>query len=102
LNKEMNEKRMSRSDAMRRIEELSFVKAELELFLDTHPDCTAALDYYRKTLDALAGAVAEYEASYGPVRAEGAAAGDGWSWVGGEWPWYSGIEKTTDKRFRGR
>ena len=44
---------MNREELLRKIQELSFVKCELELFLDTHPQCTVALDNYTDTVNAL-------------------------------------------------
>ena len=94
----MNKSRMNgAADALRYIQELSFTKAELELFLDTHPECSAALDYYKRTVEELRAATAAYEAAYGPIKADGVT-GERWSWVDMPWPWFSGIEKTTDKR----
>ena len=40
-------------ELMRKIAALGFVKTELELYLDTHPTCQAALDMYHKTVDEL-------------------------------------------------
>ena len=84
-------------DALRKIQELSFVKCELELYLDTHPECKTALDYYKKTVEALDALVVAYEAEFGPVTAEGCVLADRWSWVDGDWPWYSGMPNTTEK-----
>ena len=77
---------MNRDDLMRRIQALSFAKVEAELFLDTHPECLAALDYYHSVAEELDAAVAEYQESYGPIRAEGSAR-DRWSWADSPWPW---------------
>ena len=86
----------ARQAALRAVQELSFVKCELELYLDTHPDCAQALDYYNKTVTALEEAVAAYEAEYGPIRAEHQR-GEGWTWINGDWPWYSGMPNTTEQ-----
>ena len=70
---------------MKKIQELAFVKTELELFLDTHPDCKVALENYTDTVDALVKAREQYAASYGPVGAHECR--ESWSWVEGSWPW---------------
>jgi spore coat protein JB len=78
---------MSKDELMRRIQELSFAKVETELFLDTHPECKLALDFYRKTTDELDMAMTEYQNKYGPIVAD-ASMGDHWTWIEGSWPWH--------------
>ncbi len=75
---------------LEQIRALSFVKVELELFLDTHPGNTKAIDYYHKTIDALEALMAEYQNSVGPIRAEGCMSDDYWNWVDMPWPWQEG------------
>ncbi len=72
------------------IRALSFVKAELELFLDTHPENTKAIDYYHKTVDALEKLMSEYQNTEAPLRAEGCMSDDYWDWVNMPWPWQTG------------
>ena len=79
---------MNKQQLLRRIQELCFAKTEAELFLDTHPECRDALDFYRRTVGALDAASEEYNNKYGPLTASAAAASsDGWSWVSAPWPW---------------
>ena len=73
---------------MDKIRSLSFVKAELELYLDTHPRCKVALDYYYQTVDALNKLREEYQAKYGPLVAEGSINTEEWTWVKEPWPWH--------------
>lgn len=82
---------MNKEELMRRIQELSFAKVETELFLDTHPECKLALDYYYKIVDELGMAMTEYQNKYGPIVASGTM-GEGWSWIEGAWPWQLGHE----------
>ncbi len=77
---------MSADMLLRKIQELSFAKVECELFLDTHPDCRQALDYYHRLVDELDGYLMEYQNTYGPLVAT-ASMGDRWTWVDGPWPW---------------
>lgn len=77
---------MGKEALLKKIQALSFVKVETELYLDTHPDSKAALDYYRDILSQLDEAMTEYQNKYGPLFAEGVV-GDRWSWVEGAWPW---------------
>ena len=73
---------------MEKIRSLSFVKAELEIYLDTHPSCKVALDYYYQTVDALKKLREEYQAKYGPISAEGCVGTEEWTWVKEPWPWH--------------
>ena len=76
----------TKNDLLRKVQALSFAKVEAELYLDTHPDSTQAMNYYKKTLAELDEAMTEYQNKYGPLFAEGVV-GDRWTWVEGAWPW---------------
>ena len=75
-------------ELMEKIRSLSFVAQELELYLDTHPTCKVALDYYYQTVDALKKLKDEYQAKYGPIVASGCMGNEEWSWVKEPWPWH--------------
>lgn len=78
----------SSRELMEKIRSLSFVKAELELYLDTHPRCKVALDYYYQTIDALKKYTDEYQARFGPLMAAGVTNTEEWTWVKEPWPWH--------------
>ena len=80
------------------IRRLSFVKVELELYLDTHPNCRVALDYYHRTVDALNKLMEQYHATGHLVRAEGSQSEDEWEWVKTPWPWQKVGELTDEWR----
>jgi spore coat protein JB len=63
---------------------------ELELYLDTHPNCRTALDYYHRTVEALESLMTKYHNEQGPLRAEGVVSDDTWTWVKEPWPWQAG------------
>ena len=69
------------------IRALCFVKTELELYLDTHPGCRTALDYYYQTVKELKRLTEQYENTTGPLTAMGNVSADQWQWVVGPWPW---------------
>ena len=73
-----------------KIQELRFVKTELELYLDTHPECKVALDYYNQTVSALEDLYARYSA-YGDPMVAAMVQGDEWTWVNNPWPWHRHI-----------
>ena len=93
-NSNSNTTNLTASELYRKIQELSFVKVELELFLDTHPDSKVAMDYYRDTVDALKNYMTAYQTQYGPIHAEAGVMGDRWHWVDKPWPWQN--EKMTN------
>lgn len=77
---------MTESALMKKIQELSFVKCELELFLDTHPKSAVALENYKDCVAALDSLRMQYAEKYGPICAKENLA-DGWSWTEEPWPW---------------
>lgn len=89
--------KMLSSDPLRAIQELGFVKTELELYLDTHPNCKTAIDYYHQTVDALNKLMVEYQAGGNPIVAAGSVSKNTWSWVGEPWPWQRAQDISGDK-----
>lgn len=77
---------LTQRELLRRIQELSFAKCEIELFLDTHPACASALAAYRGTNEELAPLVERYVNEFAPLSASDCI-GDGWSWIDTPWPW---------------
>ena len=71
---------------LRKIQELCFAKTEAALYLDAHPECTLALEYFKGISKELAHLVEEFENTHGPLTWDGVM-GDRWSWVDGIWPW---------------
>ena len=69
------------------IRALCFVKTELELYLDTHPTCPTALDYYYRTIRELDRLKEEYTNTVGALTADKVITGDGWTWATTPWPW---------------
>ncbi|MFA5658796.1 MAG: spore coat protein CotJB [Oscillospiraceae bacterium] len=79
-----------RDRLMKNIQMYDFFLVELNLFLDTHPRCREALDYFRKYNEMKKAACEEYARLYGPLTISQAAATDSWAWVEGPWPWEKG------------
>ncbi|MBQ7356029.1 MAG: spore coat protein CotJB [Clostridia bacterium] len=78
---------MSRDQLIDKIRELSFVKNELALFLDTHAECQTALDYFHKTCEALDD-YTERLANMGVPMMQGDVVSDEtWTWAKESWPW---------------
>lgn len=80
--------------ALRRLQELAFALQETVLFLDGHPQNTAAHRYYETLMNEYREKTAAYEAAYGPLTVmaptptAGRNARDGlWMWSMTPWPW---------------
>ena len=73
---------------LKRIQQLSFALVELNLYLDTHPDCKNALDLYNKYSAELKTLREEYTRKHGPLMNFGTCPAEtGFSWVNSPWPW---------------
>lgn len=77
----------NRTQLLRRIQQLGFTLVEANLYLDGHPYCTKALEYFKRQKTAYDKYVAEYEVTYGPLTAHSIAECDSWKWIQGPWPW---------------
>lgn len=73
-------------DLLKKIQALAFAKVETELYLDSHPECAVALDYYKSLIQQYNQLTGEYESIYGPLRQENVN-GESWSWTDSPWPW---------------
>lgn len=85
---------MNKSDKNRLLAEiraLSFALVETNLYLDSYPENSDALAYFRKVRRELAEKTAAYEAAYGPLTVMGALAEGSWDWVSTPWPWESEV-----------
>lgn len=71
------------------IDQISFAMDDTRLFLDTHPDCKEALDYYKKMKKMRKEAIDEYKKHCGAMLAYEAEEDDcgTWNWVNGPLPW---------------
>lgn len=80
---------LSRHDLMRKIQEFGFAAVELNLFLDTHPNNTQALQDYRYVLNELEKLRQVYSEKYGPLTVFSDPDLRNWRWVAEDekWPW---------------
>lgn len=68
-----------------RLSAVQFAAHELHIYLDTHPDDTAAakaLDEYDRQYAELC---AQYESKFGPLTP--GSGGSRWAWIADPWPW---------------
>ena len=77
----------SRSALLKEIQAEDFAVYEAALFLDGHPTCQEALDYYCQHRRAAMELKEEFETCYGPLTIYGNRNGNCWGWVSSPWPW---------------
>ncbi|MFP4698030.1 MAG: spore coat protein CotJB [Eubacteriales bacterium] len=79
---------MHRNNLLREIQELEFAGVELNLYLDTHPDCEKALMDYNMINRELLKKKRAYEMKYGPLSNFAEAPSQfPFAWVKEPWPW---------------
>ena len=77
----------SREDLMDLISKVSFALDDTRLFLDTHPTCTEAMDFFKKMQHIRREAMKEYTERYGTISGYDMGSSDVWSWNAGNYPW---------------
>ncbi len=80
---------------MRKLSTAEFAAADLELFLDTHPNNSEILekaDEYRERAEYLRK---EYEKKFGSLTSDSDNTGK-WQWIKAPWPWE--IKKTEEEQ----
>lgn len=79
----------SKDELLRRISELDFAITDLNLYLDTHPDCAEALEMLTKLSATCKSLKADYVKRYGPLMVTDVENETPFSWVSPEhkWPW---------------
>ena len=60
---------------------------ELNLYLDTHPNCRRALAMFKQYKSLREKALNEYISKFGPITPEQSDDNSHWSWVDDSWPW---------------
>lgn len=81
------EDRTTKDYLMKQIQQTQFAAYDLQLYLDTHPDCTEALELYTK-LNATARSLRQdYENAYGPLKAAHSACDTPFAWNDKDYPW---------------
>lgn len=70
-----------------KIKKYDFTLKELNLYLDTHPNCRNALAMFRKYKELYEKAVEEYTTKYGPINPTQVNSTERWTWTDDPWPW---------------
>lgn len=76
-----------RKTLLHRIQVCDFALNEAGLFLDTHPNDKAALEYYSRYLQMSKDARDEYVKKFGPITTRDYNGEASWKWVDDPWPW---------------
>ena len=82
-----NNSNNSRQLLMREIQIYSFALKDIQLYLDTHPNCMKALAFFKKYKALKKEAVEKYISLYGPLQYEQADDDSEWTWIKSPWPW---------------
>ncbi|WP_152970740.1 spore coat protein CotJB [Bacillus sp. FJAT-28004] len=70
------------------LQAVDFVLVELNLYLDTHPTDSNAIQQYNQFAKLRQPIVQQYESKYGPLKHFGQSySSDPWSWNDTPWPW---------------
>ena len=77
------------SAMLKRLQEMEFVAIELNLYLDTHPCDSDALNDYNCAVEMVRKLMAEYEVCFCPLLpfCMAVTKDDKWQWADGPWPW---------------
>lgn len=81
---------IDRECLMKIITQASFAMDDVKLFLDTHPSCKEALEYYKKAKKVREEAWEEYTQRFGPLSSYEVDNMECWDWNKGPMPWEGG------------
>ncbi|MBR4628632.1 MAG: spore coat protein CotJB [Ruminococcus sp.] len=79
----MNERKM----LLAKIKKYDFAIKELNLYLDTHPNCRRALSLYSSYVKLRKEAVSEFTENFGPLTPDMNNDPQNWNWISDPWPW---------------
>lgn len=77
----------TQSALMSKIKQYDFTLKELNLYLDTHPNCRRALAMFQKYRKLREEAVREYNEKFGPITPEQNLNTQRWAWIDEPFPW---------------
>ena len=76
-----------RQRLLSKIKQYDFTLKELNLYLDTHPDCRRGLAMFSKYKKLRENCIKEYTEKYGPLMPEQNNSTQHWEWIDDPWPW---------------
>ena len=79
---------MDRETMLYEIMALDFAETDLNLFFDTHPDDSDAIELHNNIIKKRAVLIDSYQSMYGPITTRGYLNSDStWDWIENPWPW---------------
>ncbi|MDP9727210.1 spore coat protein CotJB [Alicyclobacillus sp. TC] len=73
---------------LQELQAVDFVLVDLTLYLDTHPNDSAALAQFQQFQKRKANLMSQFEAKFGPLQQYGnSPTGESWAWSNTPWPW---------------
>lgn len=78
---------MNRDAILWELMTLDFMAVDLQLYLDTHPNDTAALNEYNSILDRAEEFRTQYQRLCGPLYSFRSPNPESWKWYKDPWPW---------------
>lgn len=81
---------MNKAQLLHFINVVSFQVVDTQLFLDTHPSDSEALQHFQYYSDLRNKALKVYSEKYGPLTIDSANPNNYWDWVKEPWPWEGG------------
>ena len=79
----MNERQI----LLNKIKKYDFALKELNLYLDTHPNCRKAIALFSNYASLRKNCVEEFTRRFGPITPEQFENSEQWTWVSDPWPW---------------
>ena len=76
-----------KSALLKELQAEDFALYEASLYLNGHPRCPKALEYYCQHKNEAMALRERYESLYGPLTLYGNEDGNCWRWVSTPWPW---------------
>ena len=92
-NRNMNNRecpmKKTRKELDHAITKVSFAMDDTRLYLDTHPECMEAMEYFKKLQIIRHGLIKEYTDRFGTIYSYNMGDCDNWNWNEGPFPWNS-------------
>ena len=76
-----------RRELLRKVQEADFLALDLQLYLNTHPNCERILKLYTETVRKAKNLRKEFEEKYGPLTATETPNRLPWQWSKNPWTW---------------
>ena len=78
---------MDQNSLMQVVQMYDFYLEDLQLYLDTHPMSTNALEMFNKYQELRKAAYEAYAIKFGPIILSQTDTSNHFNWVDGPWPW---------------